>query len=275
MTESNQNIPLPDFVRAVFDGLQKIANDLAPFADSLNKFAEKVAPVIQHYAAALNSSLTELHQGAIAWQTDKKQNLSEMAKIGWFPNWLTFYFNPDEEITDIDKFMISQIDECWIDLTNKMKELCPERAHIIEIACELHKSGNYIASIPLFLIQADGICSEEFTHFFSKDFTTKRNGAEEILYQAENGDLNTDFFTEVLLQPFRENLQLNESSAKAASSKRIGNGPNRHGIIHGSRKHLNYNSKINSYKAFSFLSFIIYTTKDAFKNNHQSLQAPH
>jgi hypothetical protein len=33
--------------------------------------------------------------------------------------------------------------------------------------------------------------------------------------------------------------------------------PNRNGILHGSRRHLDYGTKINSLKAFSLLAFVV------------------
>ena len=72
-----------------------------------------------------------------------------------------------------------------------------------------------------------------------------------------------NFLSEILLEPFKVDLQISQGSSRASKAKE--KGPNRHGIIHGSRKHLDYGSKINSYKAISFLAFLVFTTKDAFK----------
>jgi hypothetical protein len=43
------------------------------------------------------------------------------------------------------------------------------------------------------------------------------------------------------------------------------NGPNRSGILHGDQNHLDYGTKINAYKAFSFLAFIVFSAKNLLK----------
>ncbi len=208
------------------------------------------------------------------WQASQKQNVRLMAESGWFPNWLTFFYKPQQEVENIDQLMIMHLDDCWTEVTKRIIELCPDRKHILETAFELHKQGNYIASIPLFLSQSDGICSEEFTYFFTKDNKTGKKASDEILQQFEKGDLVVDFFTEILIEPFKIKSQLSQGSSKSSKAAKE-NGPNRHGIIHGSRKHLDYGSQLNSYKAFSFLAFIVFTTKGSFKGNWKELWEKH
>ena len=167
------------------------------------------------------------------WQTSQKQNVRLMAEYGWFPNWLTFFYKPEQEVENIDQLMIMHLDDCWSEVTKRIIELCPDRKHILEAAFELHKQGNYIASIPLFLSQSDGICSEEFTYFFTKDSKTGNTASDEILQQFEKGELVVDFITEILIEPFKIKTQLSQGSSKSSRAAK-GNGPNRHGIIHGS-----------------------------------------
>jgi hypothetical protein len=38
--------------------------------------------------------------------------------------------------------------------------------------------------------------------------------------------------------------------------------PNRNGILHGSRKHLDYGTEVNSLKALSLLAFVVYCFDD-------------
>ena len=89
------------------------------------------------------------------WQASQKQNVRLMAESGWFPNWLTFFYKPQQEVENIDQLMIMHLDDCWTEVTKRIIELCPDRKHILETAFALHKQGNYIASIPLFLSQSD------------------------------------------------------------------------------------------------------------------------
>lgn len=213
-------------------------------------------------------------EAANKWQESQKQSVRQMAECGWFPNWLTFFYQPEQDVDNLDQLMIMHLDDCWSEVTKRIIELCPERKHILETAFELHKQGNYIASIPLFLSQSDGICSEEFTYFFTKDNNTGKKASDEILEQFEKGELVVDFFTEILIEPFKIKTQLSQGTSKSSKAAKE-NGPNRHGILHGSRKHLDYGSKLNSYKAFSFLAFIVFTTKASFKGNWQELWEKH
>ncbi len=49
-------------------------------------------------------------------------------------------------------------------------------------------------------------------------------------------------------------------------------GPNRSGILHGDQNHLDYGTKINAYKAFSFLAFIVFSAKDLLPKNGENVE---
>ena len=257
----------------------QLVNDMAIVASNvINEIVEKIRPVVTAFYQGLEKYLQENSEQiaqffalvgetivkAKEWQEERKISVSTMAENGWFPNWYTFFYRPSEDVSDLDELMINHIDESWEHLQKKIIELVPNRKHILETAFQLHEQNNYIASIPLLLAQSDGICSEEFSHFFSKDQNTGLKANDEILNKAMNNEIPIDFFSEILLEPFKVDLQLSNSSSKASKKAKL-RGPNRHGIIHGSRKHLDYGSKVNGYKAFSFLAFIVYTVKDQFK----------
>jgi hypothetical protein len=230
---------------------------------AVEKLREEYGPLLKQFTENFGIVIAKIAEQAKLWQEKQKISVSFMAEHGWFPNWFTFFFNPEKEYDNLDDFMIAQIDEALNEIKQKIFELCPNRKHILEVAFALHESGSYIASIPLFLIQSDGICSEEFTHFFTKNNVTGNTASNEILHRVDQGRIAIDFFSEILLEPLKIDLPISQSSSKGKNAK--GKGPNRHGIIHGSRKHLDYGSRINSYKAISFLAFIVFTTKDALK----------
>lgn len=240
--------------------IERMQPTIAVFTQAFENFQKKYEPLFKGFISVIG----EMVERAKAWQKEQKVSVSAMAEEGWFPNWFTFFYTPEEKCNSFDDLMIGQIDDCWEELQNKIIEFVPNRKHILEVAFDLHAQGNYIASIPLLLSQSDGICSEEFTHFFSKDNETGLRANAEIIKQAINNELTIDFFSEILLEPFKVNLQLSKSSSKASRAAKE-KGPNRHGIIHGSRKHLDYGSKVNGYKALSFLAFIVFTVKDQFK----------
>ena len=261
----------------LFESINTIRANVAPYVLSMNESLEKIRPVIQAYALetekaaqkfaplaeAIREAASKAVSQAIKWQEEKKIEVSYMAEKGWFPNWYTFFSHPEQD-DSLDSFMISHIDECWEPLKEKMIELCPNRSHIFDVIFDLHEKENYIASIPLIFTQADGICGEEFTYFFIADQNTKKKASDDILEKVDCGEIQLNFFTDFLLEPFKTKLQISSGASKATKVHKS-KGPNRHGIVHGSRKHLDYGNKVNGYKAMSFLAFLIYTTKDEFK----------
>lgn len=251
---------------------------MQPYITAMQQTAVKMQPVIQAYAIEIEEvrkkyapialeiqkKAVEFYAQAIKWQEEKKIHVSLMAENGWFPNWFTFFCQPKNNDNSLDDFMVAHIDECWDEIKKKMDELCPNRKEIFRVIYDLHEKENYVASIPLIFTQADGICGEEFTYFFSADHKTKKKASDDILEKFYDGEIQLNIFTEFLLEPFKTELQLSNGSSKYTKPYKL-KGPNRHGIIHGSRKHLDYGTKINGYKALSFLIFLIYTTKDEFK----------
>lgn len=266
LQRSHESLKAEDNLNAVtfLENIDEFRVAMQSAAKSAANFLQQHAPAIRGFLNDLVFIAKEIVEQANKWQHETKVTVAWLAENGWFPNWYTFNYSDFEQYKTIDDFMIHQIDSSWEGLTEKILELSPQRAHILKMAFQLHKEENYIASIPLLLAQSDGICSEEFTHFFSKDALTGRRASDEIIHQAENNELVVNFISEVLLEPFKVDLQLSKGSSRHSKADKA-KGPNRHGILHGSRKHLDYGSKVNGYKAFSFLAFIVYTTKDQFK----------
>lgn len=72
----------------------------------------------------------------------------------------------------IDDIMISHVESNLDTMVDKIIETFPKRASIIEDAIKAHKEGNYNLSVPILLIQADGISYEMFeVSFFQKTKT--------------------------------------------------------------------------------------------------------
>ena len=250
--------------KAFQEAVEQMRHTMLAISEATEQFRREYGPIIKQFSETYGPKIQEFAVRAKQWQKEQKVSVALLAEHGWFPNWYTFFYSPPEDIESIDDLMINHIDESWAEIKQKIIELSPKREHILKVAFELHEKENYIASVPLLLSQSDGICSEEFTHFFSKDSNTGRRASDEIILKAESNELVVNFLSEILLEPFKVNLQMSQGSSKASKAAKA-KGPNRHGIIHGSRKHLDYGTKINGYKAISFLAFIVYTTKDEFK----------
>lgn len=241
-------------VANIVEPLTEIAETFEPVFKDINKIAKAFEP----YLSQFDKVAQQIYKRAKKWQAEKKQDVVLMAENGWYPNWLTFFYTPSVELRTIDELMIMHLNENWDDITSMILKFCPKRRHILKNAFCLHESGNYIAAMPLFLSQADGICCESIVNSF---LFTENKVEENIDKLIESGQVKTDMFVEVFLEPFkiknyhRVGISKNSASAKAKA-------PSRSGILHGHRKHLDYGTEKNSLKCFSLLSFVVYTTKD-------------
>lgn len=184
------------------------------------------------------------------------------AQHGWYPNGESSPYIKsivNTEPTKLDSFMINDIETNWHKTTNEIIDCYPERKHILDCAFELHQKQNYIASIPLLLTQVDGICNQVLKAHF---FTDKKDRIEIIEKLSQNPNNLLDIYLSLLLLPTQFNAGIREKSTAKKSLA-----PNRNGILHGSRHHLDYASKINSLKAFSLLAFITFTFNQAKLSN--------
>lgn len=190
-------------------------------------------------------------------RADKNLKASPNISIetGWFGTWITALSPHEVDKNNIDAHMICWLERDWDQWKIDLTTLFPNRKHILEEAFKLHEEGRYLASIPLFFSQADGICGE----FLGKDYFSQQ-GFERIveLYsQTPYGDQN--FILDVFKAETNPSVKtiIRRKSSLVINSDKF---PNRHGILHGDKGHLEYGTKINSLKALSFLqqiSFVI------------------
>lgn len=216
-----------------------------------------ISTVYQPFFEQINATVAKMTEAAQHWQEARKEDVTVMADNGWYPNWFTFYYTPETAPSSIDDLMRMHLDENWEEITHKILELCQNRTQILKTAFDLHKSGNYIASIPLFLSQADGICCESLKSFLFAGNDTE----EKITELVNNGQIETSVLTNIFLEPFKLKNHHNAGISKHSDQAK-NKAPNRNGILHGHRKHLDYGTEINSLKCFSLLSFITYSTKE-------------
>lgn len=239
--------------KAIPPSIQKLHLSMSPAIQKINEVTQSLQP----FLSQLNSTAIKIAEHAHKWQIERKQDVATMAESGWYPNWFTFFYTPETELETLDELMATHLNDNWPEITTKILELCPNRTHILENAFELHKSGNYIAAIPLFISQADGICCETLKSFL---FTGNKT-EEKILELIEQGEVSSSILTNVFLEPFKLKNHHNSGISKHSQAAKD-KAPNRNGIIHGHRKHLDYGTEINSLKCFSLLSFVVYSTKE-------------
>lgn len=129
-------------VRKVTDTLHKT---LGPTVQSLNETIRAYEPFFNQ----INTTLTKVAEASKKWQIARKEDVTVMADNGWYPNWYTFFYYPETPIDSLDELMERHLEENWDEITAEILKYCSDRKHILENAFELHKQGNYIASIPI------------------------------------------------------------------------------------------------------------------------------
>lgn len=210
--------------------LQKIKDDA--------KFAEQFCSLV--------SGLASLPQNI-------RDFSEESAAKGWFFTSESFMANMkdayDEGQEKLDSYMIEEIDFNYIKIKKTLLQNHQNREHILSVAFDLHEKSNWIACIPILLSQTEGIFSENVGSLLFSE-TDKRK--QKLLDRFKD---KANEYMPFLYTPFVSKTQFSAGISASSNSKKK-NGPNRNGILHGSRQHLDYGTKINSYKCISLLSYV-------------------
>jgi len=181
----------------------------------------------------------------------------EVAKYGWYPGENIGITIPKKVLlspVSLDELMISKIDKVIDEIQLNVVDRYPHRKLIIDTAFKMHHQKEYIASIPLLFSQSEGVFEESFgKSVYSR--RADRNGAINSVIEEQYGDAFNGFLRKIMVK--------NQFSAKSSVSEPSEKlyGPNRNGILHGEKCHLDYGTKINSYKCISLLSFLSWVSE--------------
>ena len=190
-----------------------------------------------------------------AWPEWQKEYWLKASKFGWYFNCHTPASSCLEAANkgkeSLDEFMSYHLKHDWTQITSQIIELCPSRREILQEAFLLHSEERYIASIPLLLSQIDGICAEYLGAFLFSEHDMRLCKIERHL------ELNNNKALDLFLSLLKNKNQYSNSIGKNSPIHKD-KAPNRNGILHGSRKHLDYGTKINSLKCFSLLAFVVF-----------------
>ena len=237
------------FITNIQIALTEVSVRISKFIEENPDFIENLEYVLEN-PDALRQNFSE----------NSRKRLSELASYGWYPHWDTpFAITADLELPKdkalLDNYMQQDLEENWGKITTKIVSLYPERKHVLEEAFELHKEGKHIACIPLLLSQIDGIVAQNLHVFLFSEHERRQEEVRKIV--EESGESLTNIFLRVLSEKtqFGEKIKSNSQVKKERA-------PNRNGILHGSRKHLDYGTEINSFKCFSLLAFVAFCFDD-------------
>ena len=157
----------------------------------------------------------------------------------------------------------------------KLIKYWPKRARIIKDSFCAHQKELYSLSIPVFLIQADGICYDILgVSLYSKDkkgIPKTNEKLNEEIDKAKVGDIKLKFdqLLDILLNFLRfptsinKTIFFNENENKQEDNSAFGLF-NRHLILHG--KDTSYPTQANSLRAISILDYLIWL-KESLENH--------
>jgi hypothetical protein len=186
----------------------------------------------------------------------------ELFNNGWYPIKFVSLVEKDSN-ESIDTFMERLI----LDKYDLIKEYCfdlfPLRMNILEMAFELFEAKNYIACIPLFLTQTDGIARD----YGSKGmFSGKKHKFIPYVHRFANSDLKkATFFSLLHSDKFissesYEALPISKFTDDTSPNENFS--MNRHGILHGYIEYQDYGTKRNALRAICFLVYTINIGQD-------------
>lgn len=233
-------------------------NDLAKqFAEVGANIQASFQPIVKMVAQAFDGLRPAMLAIAEAIQNlpdDLRIVVSSLAERGWYISAemdIPFLRLLQAAVESGDPLAIDQLMESWIassisEIEARAASRFPNRASIIAAAMLAHQRQEFELSLPVFLIQVEGMCVQEFgTKLYS---TTK--GIPNTKYLAES--MIDGPITEVFLLP------LCQPSGLTAGIDYRSNYPhalNRHEILHGTNT--NYASLTNSLKAISLMDYFV------------------
>ena len=196
-----------------------------------------------------------------------KYVLTGLAERGWFISMfidLPDIYNLAELIQnqkndEIDDFMCNFIESELSEISKAVSEKFPDRNRIIKLAFKAHKRKEYELSVPVFLIQADGICLD----ILGENLYSRKNGKPKTESIVRN--LKTSQLMNAFLEPLKKPNLLN---ARKSESNIFSEILNRNKILHGEM--INYGKKINSLKTISLLNYLTLDVYNAKKQNNKN-----
>lgn len=182
------------------------------------------------------------------------------AKHGWYvePRMDLYYLDNenifDENSEEGDLLFSNYYEREFDSIVCRIVGNNKHRSAILEDARRAHLNGSYNLSVPVFLLQADGICWDKFEE---QAYAKTKKGDRAKIYDKINSDENgsNNSFLKLLSAVFSIPMPINENSMYSCTQKL-----NRHSVIHGTES--NYGTKLNSLKSLLFVSFIDYTSNE-------------
>jgi len=255
----NMQEELSKSIKPLADIQQQITTQNQLIAQGFAKSVQNMLKPLENFRLNLDNLISpafvEFARILAALPERTRTSLMVLAKHGW-------YFDPqmsfrwiqeiestldDGDIETVNAVLMEYFSERLSEIEENLKTRFPARAIILESAFNAHKRKEYALSIPVFLIQADGICYD----LINKQLYSKKGKVPVVAEYAET--ITADVFRSALLYPLTQPLPI---SASANERTEDFSDLNRHQVIHG--ESTTYDTEINSLKAISMLNYISY-----------------
>jgi len=230
--------------QTAFQAVKRISDYLAPSLRELAAALAKLPPGIQRSTALLASR---------GWYISSELGFPDMLRLGNLVDEQSFD-QVDEELAD---FFTPQLRQIEADLCAQY----PHRKHILATAFAAHDRKDYAASVPLFLIQADGICYE----MLGVQLYRKKRGLPATAAAVDIHGLSP--LTAAVLEPLRILVPLAQDTTQIDD---LDVALNRHAILHGLATQ--YGSELNSLKLISLLAYLHFVHLNAIKSDDQTIE---
>lgn len=165
-----------------------------------------------------------------------------------------------KQIKELEVLLSHQATALIPEMKKKINKDFPHREKIINDALSAHEEKLFTLSIPIFLIQAEGICHEilETSPYFTRgkkglNKIEKKIGKELSKYSVKGIKPKFDTLTNLFLNHLLNETEITKKTKRIRTKSQL---INRQSIIHGGN--INYPSEKNSLKAICFLNYIIW-----------------
>jgi hypothetical protein len=253
---------LKAFQERMARALTGCAVQLSPWREACitaSAFIQDIETVFQKQAAPFLDAMREAFRDL----PDKTRwALSVLAQHGWYVDpemVITLPFDlaklfDEGKSSEAETFLTDYFERKSVEICEHLSKGFPSRSRIMEAAFKAHRERDFALSVPVFLIQADGICWDlAGVQLYSK----RRDGHTTKVMQAisnlELGDMRgallhaiTDVF------PIAFGIEERKQAPDCL---------NRHAVLHG--ESVSYDTLENSCKAISLLAFTGWILPDA------------
>lgn len=234
---------------------------LRKFQESVVKsftISEELRKSFRELAEKIKFSNINLNLNYDDFTEDGKEAVKRMIKNGWyFSGHLPFTFDEliDVEANELDRMLYAFYDEESDRIFSEIIEAFPSRKVILQKIQKAYLAGEYELSIPVMLIQSDGIAFELFGESLYSKVSVTENGERVSRPKVRNQSkihFGEDSILDILFF-----VQLNEVGLLNKSFKQDEEVTyfNRHAVIHG--KSIDYATKENSLRCIAILSFLL------------------